>query len=182
MTTESRHHYEVVVMIHPDHVTEQMHEVLERYKAVITKHAGIVHRAEDWGKKALAYTIQDVRKANYFLLNVECSTAAIDAFAEFLKFNDAVIRKMIMRKKTAETDATVMTALNTEDRHRSRNAYAKFPKNYMNVEWMKQHILETGRIIPSRMTGTSAKTQRVLSHSIKLARILALLPYCDRHK
>ncbi len=182
MSKDTTHHYEIIVMIHPDHVTEQMQEVLDRYKAVITKHAGIVHRAEDWGKKALAYTIQDVRKANYFLLNVECSKEAIEAFAEFLKFNDAVIRKMIMRCKQAITEASVMVALNTEDRQRPKHAYAKFPKNYMNVEWMKQHILETGRIIPSRMTGTSAKTQRLLSHSVKVARILALLPYCDRHK
>lgn len=89
-------HYEVVVMVHPDQ-SEQVPAMVDRYKGMIEADGGKVHRHEDWGRRQLAYTIAGLHKAHYVLLNVECSDKALKELENAFRFNDAVIRKLVVR-------------------------------------------------------------------------------------
>lgn len=175
-----KNHYAAVILVHPDHVSD-IPETIDRYKKILGEHGGVVHRAEDWGKKSLAYTIKDVRKANYLLFNFEVTAKQQEEFKKFLEFNDAVIRMLIMKVKKAETAATAMAVMAKDENINPRQIASKYPKDFMNVPWMKANINEVGTIMPARNTELSATLQRALSHSVKVARYLALIPYCDRH-
>lgn len=96
-------HYEVVFLVHPDQ-SDQVPAMIERYRAAITADGGAVHRLEDWGRRQLAYPINKIHKAHYVLMNIECSQAVIDELASAFRFNDAVIRNMIMRRDEAVTE------------------------------------------------------------------------------
>ena len=89
-------HYEIVVMVHPDQ-SEQVPAMIDRYKGMVEQDGGKVHRLEDWGRRQLAYTIQGLHKAHYVLLNVECSDKALKELENAFRFNDAVIRKLVVR-------------------------------------------------------------------------------------
>jgi small subunit ribosomal protein S6 len=89
-------HYEVVVMVHPDQ-SEQVPAMTERYKGMVESDGGKVHRLEDWGRRQLSYPIQGLHKAHYVLLNVECSDRALAELESAFRFNDAVIRKLVVR-------------------------------------------------------------------------------------
>ena len=89
-------HYEIVVMVHPDQ-SEQVPAMIERYKGMVETDGGKVHRLEDWGRRQLAYTIQGLHKAHYVLLNIECSDKALKELENAFRFNDAVIRKLVIR-------------------------------------------------------------------------------------
>ena len=95
-------HYEVVVMVHPDQ-SEQVPAMTERYKSLVETDGGKVHRLEDWGRRQLAYTIQGLHKAHYVLMNVECTDKALQDLESAFRFNDAVIRKLVVRMETAVT-------------------------------------------------------------------------------
>ena len=109
-------HYEIVFMVHPDQ-SEQVPAMIERYTNVITEDGGQVHRLEDWGRRHLAYPINKIHKAHYVLMNVECSQAAMDEMTHNFRFNDAIIRDMILRRDGADTDLSPMKASESrEDR------------------------------------------------------------------
>ncbi|MCM0611090.1 30S ribosomal protein S6 [Marinobacter sediminum] len=109
-------HYEIVFMVHPDQ-SEQVPAMIERYTSVITEDGGQVHRLEDWGRRHLAYPINKIHKAHYVLMNVECSQAAMDELTHNFRFNDAIIRDMILRRDGADTDLSPMKASESrEDR------------------------------------------------------------------
>ncbi len=96
-------HYEVVFMVHPDQ-SEQVPAMLERYKAAVEAGNGQVHRVEDWGRRQLAYPIQNVVKAHYALLNVECDQAALTELVDGFRFNDAVLRHLVIKRDGAITE------------------------------------------------------------------------------
>ena len=96
----SMRHYEIMLLVHPDQ-SEQVPQMLERYESIIAKQEGVIHRKEDWGRRPLAYPINDLHKAHYVLLNIECNQAVLDELKNLFKFNDAVIRTLILNKKTA---------------------------------------------------------------------------------
>ena len=100
-------HYEIVFMVHPDQ-SEQVPAMLERYTGAIKAAGGTIHRLEDWGRRQLAYPIDKLHKAHYVLMNVESEQSAIDELENNFRFNDAVIRNMIMRTKHAVTEASPM--------------------------------------------------------------------------
>ncbi|MGX9463120.1 30S ribosomal protein S6 [Shewanella sp. A14] len=106
-------HYEIVFMVHPDQ-SEQVPGMIERCTGVITAANGTVHRLEDWGRRQLAYPIQDLHKAHYVLMNVEASAESIEALETAFRFNDAVLRNMVMRTKTAVTEASPMAKARDE--------------------------------------------------------------------
>jgi len=110
-------HYEIVFMVHPDQ-SEQVPGMIERYTGVITNAQGIIHRLEDWGRRQLAYPINKLHKAHYVLLNVEASQEVIDELETNFRFNDAVIRNMIMRVKHAVTEPSPMVKAKDERRER----------------------------------------------------------------
>ena len=100
-------HYEIVFMVHPDQ-SEQVAGMIERYTGSITEAGGKVHRLEDWGRRQLAYPINKLHKAHYVLMNVEADQAVIDELETAFRFNDAVLRNMIMRTKAPVTEASIM--------------------------------------------------------------------------
>lgn len=96
-------HYEVVFLVHPDQ-SEQVPAMTERYRKIIEDNNGTVHRQEDWGRRALAYPIQKLAKAHYVLLNIECDAETLAELENAFRFNDAVIRDMVVRRKEAITE------------------------------------------------------------------------------
>lgn len=100
-------HYEIVFMVHPDQ-SEQVAGMIERYTNTITEAGGTIHRLEDWGRRQMAYPINKLHKAHYVLLNVEAEQAVIDELETAFRFNDAVLRNMIMRTKSAVTEQSIM--------------------------------------------------------------------------
>jgi small subunit ribosomal protein S6 len=106
-------HYEIVFMVHPDQ-SEQVAGMIERYTGSITEAGGTIHRLEDWGRRQLAYPINKLHKAHYVLMNVEAEQAAIDELETAFRYNDAVLRNMIMRTKSAITEPSIMTKVREE--------------------------------------------------------------------
>lgn len=110
-------HYEIVFIVHPDQ-SEQVPAMIDRYKATVASRNGVIHRLEDWGRRQLAYPINKLHKAHYVLLNVEAPQEAIDELETNFRFNDAVIRSMVMRVKHAVTEASPMVKAKDERRER----------------------------------------------------------------
>ncbi len=100
-------HYEIVFLVHPDQ-SEQVPAMVEKYEGVISKHSGVIHRKEDWGRRPLAYPINNVHKAHYIMLNVECNQEALNELKNLFKFNDAIMRNLITLQDRAITDISVM--------------------------------------------------------------------------
>ena len=100
-------HYELVLLVHPDQ-SDQVVGMVERYIKLVQDNNGTIHRLEDWGRRQLAYPIDKLHKAHYVLMNVESEQSAIDELENNFRFNDAVIRNMIMRTKHAVTEASPM--------------------------------------------------------------------------
>lgn len=117
-------HYEIVFLVHPDQ-SEQVPAMVERYRGIIEAEEGVVHRQEDWGRRQLAYPINKVYKAHYTLMNVECNQAALDELTSAFKFNDAVIRHMILVTGQAVTAASPLIKKEEtrgDEERRARNA------------------------------------------------------------
>ncbi|MFC3715459.1 30S ribosomal protein S6 [Luteimonas soli] len=100
-------HYEVVFLVHPDQ-SEQVPAMIERYKALIEGGEGKIHRLEDWGRRQLAYPINNLVKAHYVLLNIEVDQAVLDELVESFRFNDAVLRHLVMRRDEADTEQSLI--------------------------------------------------------------------------
>lgn len=110
-------HYEVVFMVHPDQ-SEQVPGMIERYTQTIEKDGGKVHRLEDWGRRQLAYPIEKIHKAHYVLMNVEASGEAMEELRTGFRFNDAVLRDMIIRCDEAVTEESPIMKAEKESRDR----------------------------------------------------------------
>ena len=108
-------HYEIVFLIHPDQ-SDQVPAMIERYSNVVTESGGVIHRVEDWGRRQLAYAINKVRKAHYVMLNVEADQSAIDDLATQFRFNDLVLRNLIIKRDSAITDESPMAKVAAEER------------------------------------------------------------------
>lgn len=129
-------HYEIVFMVHPDQ-SEQVPSMIERYTAAITNDGGQVHRLEDWGRRQLAYPIDKLHKAHYVMMNVEATQAAVDELTTNFRYNDAVIRNLVIRMNGAETAESSIMQAEKEQRERkarydsrsdSKPAAAEAPK------------------------------------------------------
>ncbi len=105
-------HYEIVLLIHPDQ-SEQIPVMLDRYKATIEKAAGKIHRSEDWGRRALSYPIQKLHKAHYILLNIECPSETMQELKNAFRYNDTILRNLILVREHAITEMSAM--LKTDD-------------------------------------------------------------------
>lgn len=112
-------HYEVVFLVHPDQ-SEQVPAMLERYRGMIEADQGVIHREEDWGRRQLAFPIQKVHKAHYVLLNIECSKATLDELTGAFRFNDAVLRHLVIAREEAVTEPSPM-AKSEEERGEGRS-------------------------------------------------------------
>ncbi|HSH41219.1 MAG TPA: 30S ribosomal protein S6 [Arenicellales bacterium] len=107
-------HYEIVFLVHPDQ-SEQVPGMIDRYRSTVESNSGTVHRLEDWGRRQLAYPINKIHKAHYVLMNVECDRSTVDELESVFRFNDAVIRHLIMRRDDAVTEPSPL-AKSREDR------------------------------------------------------------------
>ena len=100
-------HYEIVFLVHPDQ-SEQVPAMIERYKALVENGNGKIHRLEDWGRRQLAYPIQNLVKAHYVLFNIEATQAAIDELVETFRFNDAILRHLVIRRDGPDTEQSLI--------------------------------------------------------------------------
>lgn len=114
-------HYEVVFMVHPDQ-SEQVPAMIERYTNLVTEDGGKVHRLEDWGRRQMAYSIDKIAKAHYVLMNLECSEKAISELEEIFRYNDAVIRNLILRLDAAVTEESPIKNGDNRDTRRRDDA------------------------------------------------------------
>ena len=106
-------HYEIVFMVHPDQ-SEQVQGMIERYTGSVTEAGGKIHRLEDWGRRQLAYPINKLHKAHYVLMNVEAPQQVIDELETTFRYNDAVLRSLVIHTKHAVTEASPMAKAKDE--------------------------------------------------------------------
>ncbi len=119
-------HYEIVFLVHPDQ-SEQVGGMVERYTKAIEEDGGKIHRLEDWGRRQLAYAINNVHKAHYVLMNVECSAKALAELEDNFRYNDAVIRNLVMRRDEAATEQSEM--LKAEESRNERRERRERPND-----------------------------------------------------
>jgi small subunit ribosomal protein S6 len=112
-------HYEVVFMVHPDQ-SEQVPAMIERYKALIEGDKGTIHRLEDWGRRQLAYPIEDLVKAHYVLMNVEVTQHALNELVDGFRFNDAVLRHLVIKREGPDTEQSLIMKTKDEKGDRRR--------------------------------------------------------------
>jgi small subunit ribosomal protein S6 len=113
-------HYEVIFLVHPDQ-SEQVSGMVERYSNLVTQRKGKVHRVEDWGRRQLAYPIDKILKAHYVLMNVECDEETLTELSNAFRYNDAVIRNLILNVKQAVTEPSPLLK---EREYRNEPAHA----------------------------------------------------------
>ena len=114
-------HYEIVFLVHPDQ-SEQVPAMVEKYQGMVTEAGGQVHRSEDWGRRQLAHPINKIHKAHYALLNVECPFDVIKEIKSAFKFNDAVLRHLVLSRDEAVTEASPMAVAVAEEKAKEKEA------------------------------------------------------------
>ena len=112
-------HYEIVFLVHPDQ-SEQVPGMIERYKSSVTAYGGTIHRLEDWGRRQLAYPIDKIHKAHYVLMNVECTEASLEELTNNFRYNDAILRNLVIRMNAAVTEDSAIMKTEKEDHQRKQ--------------------------------------------------------------
>ena len=139
-------HYEIVFMVHPDQ-SEQVPGMIERYSNTITKDGGSIHRLEDWGRRQLAFPIAKVPKAHYILMNAEASNEAMDELTTTFRYNDAVIRHLVIRRDEPVVDESPIMKAEKESRERKsrheERASSEAPRSEERAEGDKAETEET---------------------------------------
>ena len=134
-------HYEIVFIVHPDQ-SEQVPAMIERYRTMVTGHKGLIHRLEDWGRRQLAYPIQKVHKAHYVLMNIECDQETLGELEHAFKFNDAVLRHLIV----ATTEAKVAPSpMMKEEKARSLSRDGE-PRTEVRAEGRAEPVAEAAPV------------------------------------
>ena len=114
-------HYEIVFMVHPDQ-SEQVGGMIERYTKMIKDTGGVVHRLEDWGRRQLSYPINKIHKAHYVLMNVECGNEVLNELTSIFRYNDAIIRNLVIKRDAAVTELSHIQKSENENRERKARA------------------------------------------------------------
>ena len=117
-------HYEVVFLVHPDQ-SEQVPGMIERYTQLMADNGGKVHRTEDWGRRQLAYPINKIHKAHYVLMNIECRGETFEELSSLFRFNDAVLRNLMIKCKDAITEDSLILKGEREIKERKARSEAK---------------------------------------------------------
>jgi small subunit ribosomal protein S6 len=142
-------HYEIVFLVHPDQ-SEQVPAMVDRYKTVINDAAGTVHRLEDWGRRQLAYPIKKIHKAHYVLMNIECSLDTLREIENIFRFNDAIIRSIVLKKEQAITEASHL--MNEKIREDSS------PRREAAAEDQSVEESDSAEKVPEEMTAAEAES------------------------
>ena len=152
-------HYEIVFLVHPDQ-SEQVPAMIERYKSSVESNGGTVHRLEDWGRRHLAYPINKIHKAHYVMMNVECDESVRSEIETAFKFNDAVIRSLILKCDEAKTDMSVLAkAKNEEDAADKRSAARAAAQSESTEKAEAAPVAESTKEAPSATTSeTTSET------------------------
>ena len=112
-------HYEIILLFHPDQ-SEQVPAMMERYTNTVTAAGGVIHRVEDWGRRQLSYPINDLHKSHYILWNIECPVEILNELTTTFRFNDAVLRSMVIKRNEAITEISpIKAAESRQDRDRA---------------------------------------------------------------
>ncbi len=106
-------HYEIVFLVHPDQ-SEQVPAMIERYRSLVEEDKGAIHRLEDWGRRQLAYPIVKLHKAHYVLMNIECSNDALSKLEDLFRFNDAILRNLVIKRENAITEPSLLSKENSD--------------------------------------------------------------------
>ncbi|MGA0806100.1 MAG: 30S ribosomal protein S6 [Pseudohongiellaceae bacterium] len=114
-------HYEIVFMVHPDQ-SEQVGGMIERYTKMVKDSGGAVHRLEDWGRRQLAYPINKIHKAHYVLMNIECGQEVLDELTSIFRYNDAIIRNLVIKREGPVTEMSPIQKAENENRERKARA------------------------------------------------------------
>ena len=122
-------HYEVVFLVHPDQ-SDQVPGMIERYHALVERGGGKVHRTEDWGRRQLAYSINKIHKAHYALMNIEVDRDTLNELESAFRFNDAVLRNMIIARKTAQTGNSKIYEEELRDQEKDRERERRREQEY----------------------------------------------------
>ena len=120
-------HYEIVFMVHPDQ-SDQVNAMVERYTKMIKDGGGEVHRFEDWGRRQLAYPINKIHKAHYVLMNIECGQEVLDELESLFRYNDAVLRNLIIKRDSAVTEMSPILKSENESRDRKARTSSRPPR------------------------------------------------------
>ncbi len=113
-------HYEVVLLVHPDQ-SNQVADMVTKYRSIVEENGGANHRLEDWGRRQLAYPINKTHKAHYVLLNIECNEETLAQLEELFKYNDAIIRSLVIRREAAITEQSPLAKEAEDKRTRKAN-------------------------------------------------------------
>ena len=117
-------HYEVVFLVHPDQ-TDQVAGMVERYTQMIKDTGGAIHRLEDWGRRQLAYPINKIHKAHYIMMNVECGSEVLEEITTLFRYNDAILRNLVMKMSGPVTEESLILKGERESRERRLRAEQK---------------------------------------------------------
>ena len=131
-------HYEIVFLVHPDQ-SDQVPAMVKKYSGIISSKGGKIHREEDWGRRQLAYPINKIHKAHYILMNIECGEDVIDELSSNFKFNDAVIRNMILKRKSAISKKSSIL-LDDEDSDKSSNVVDQAEINSIEGNYVEDSV------------------------------------------
>jgi len=131
-------HYEIVFLVHPDQ-SDQVPAMVKKYSGIISSKGGKIHREEDWGRRQLAYPINKIHKAHYILMNIECGKDVIDELSSNFKFNDAVIRNMIIKRKSAISEKSSIL-LDDEDSDKNSNSVDKVEISSIEGNYVEESV------------------------------------------
>jgi small subunit ribosomal protein S6 len=142
-------HYEIVFIVHPDQ-SEQVPGMIERYTTIVTTGGGAVHRCEDWGRRQLAYPINKIHKAHYVMMNVECGQEEMDELTSIFRYNDAVLRNLVVKRSGPVTDETDLMKAELADkaekesrqRREAERAAAKVESDRVAAEAAPTEVVE----------------------------------------
>ena len=126
-------HYEIVFLVHPDQ-SEQVNAMVERYRTMIESNGGQIHRLEDWGRRQLSYPIGKVHKAHYVLMNIEVNAATLAELTSAFRFNDAVLRNLVIARDKAITETSLMAKAKEDQEERDSERRARQAERESRVE------------------------------------------------
>ena len=153
-------HYEVVLLVRPDR-SDQLSDMLKRYQDLVEKNNGNIHRLEDIGRLQLAYNIQDMHKAHYVLINIECSDKTLSEIESSFKFNDSIIRHLIVRMNKAETEPSILFSANSK-KEKEKNEKDKKAVKRKNESQLIEKVAEAKKdqVMESKSESDLVETER----------------------
>ena len=153
-------HYEVVLLVRPDR-SDQLSDMLKRYQDLVEKNNGNIHRLEDIGRLQLAYNIQDMHKAHYVLINIECDDQTLSEIESSFKFNDSIIRHLIVRMNKAETEPSILFSANSK-KEKEKNEKDKKAVKRKNESPLIEKVAEAKKdqVMESKSESDLVETER----------------------